>query len=194
MNITKQMCVGLWEYMRRTYSTTLIDKRTSEDMQLISAFLDMMKITSKEKFLSRFTTTIGHHIFTPFTVGEGNEQQLWRQMVVCVHEHQHVEQMVREGFPRFSSRYLLDSTRRAEYEAEAYRCNLEMHWWRFKVKGGALELARKLKDYGCTDDQIRYAAKFLRLSNEAIENGAVANRASQLAIKWLDEFRPFRAP
>ena len=95
-------------------------------------FLSRINVLDKDEFLRRYTTTIGKRIYTPFDVGVPDERyDLWRQISVCVHEHQHVEQLLRDGWLKFAGRYLVSSAARAAYEAEAFRCNMELHYWRY---------------------------------------------------------------
>ncbi|HRY90250.1 MAG TPA: hypothetical protein P5305_20395, partial [Rubrivivax sp.] len=47
---------------------------------------------------------------------EGGGWSLWGQLAVCVHEHQHVEQLDREGWFKFAGKYLLSSAGRAAFE------------------------------------------------------------------------------
>ena len=64
---------------------------------------------SRERpLLKNFTTTIGRRIYTPFEVGSPKGGwDLWHQIVICVHEHQHVVQHDREGLA-YEVSYLAD--------------------------------------------------------------------------------------
>ena len=43
---------------------------------------------------------------------------------------------------------------RARFEAEAYRSNLEMHFWRYGTTTRSRPLAELLHDYGCRPDDV----------------------------------------
>ncbi len=110
-------------------------------------------------------------------------------MVVCVHEHQHVEQYDSDGW-RFMWRYLTSTAKRALYEAEAYRCNFEMYFWRHGNLPSARKRAEALRHYGCSDRDIAVVEKYLALSSETIKAGGVINRSTRVALKWLNQYLP----
>ena len=106
-----------------------------------------------------------------------------------MHEHQHVVQHDREGLA-YEVSYLADRAARARWEAEAYRSNLEMQFWRTGTTPAAQRTASVLKDYGCRDEDIEVAAKSLALSALSVKKGAVINEATHVALGWLDEHVP----
>jgi hypothetical protein len=155
-------------------------------MQIVAGVLDALGILDKDRFLESFTTTLGRKIYTPFQVGSANEVwDLWDQVVVCVHEHQHVVQHDREGLS-FEVSYVADRAARARFEAEAYRSNLEMHFWRFGSPMRSRPLAELLHDYGCRPEDVEVAAHSLALANVAVRRGAVLNEATRAALDWLE--------
>src|SRR5262245_36467716 len=107
------------------FGTTVIDKRGAVEMRLVARALDALGILNRERFLDSFATTIRRRIYLPFEIGGGDQGDLWHQIVLCVHEHQHVVQHDRRGL-RYEIAYLTDRTERARLEAEAYRCHLEL--------------------------------------------------------------------
>lgn len=86
----------------------------------------------------------------------------------------------------FEVSYLADRAARARFEAEAYRCNLEMHFWRYGTTPSARRLAELLRDYGCREEDVDVAAHSLALANVSIRQGAVFNEATRAALDWLD--------
>ena len=106
-----------------------------------------------------------------------------------MHEHQHVVQHDREGLS-FEVSYLADRAARARWEAEAYRSNLELHFWRYGTTPSARRIAEVLGDYGCRPEDVDVAAKSLALSAVSIRKGAVINEATHVALGWLDEHVP----
>ena len=76
------------------------------------------------------------------------------------------------------------------WEAEAYRSNLELQFWRTGTTPSAQRTASVLKDYGCRDGDIEVTAKSLALSALSVKKGAVINEATHVALGWLDEHVP----
>lgn len=181
---------AFWRFMQDHYRTTVVNKRDALEMQLVAQALDALGIQSRERFLRNFTTTLGRRIYTPFEVGSPRGGwDLWSQVVICVHEHQHVVQHDREGLS-FEVSYLADRAARARWEAEAYRSNLELHFWRNGTTPSARRIAEVLGDYGCRPEDVDVAAKSLALSAVSIRKGAVINEATHVALGWLDEHVP----
>ena len=181
---------AFWRFMQDHYRTTVVNKRDALEMQLVAQALDALGIQSRDRFLRNFTTTLGRRIYTPFEVGSPRGGwDLWSQVVICVHEHQHVVQHDREGLS-FEVSYLADRAARARWEAEAYRSNLELHFRRYGTTPSARRIAEVLGDYGCRPEDVDVAAKSLALSAVSIRKGAVINEATHVALGWLDEHLP----
>lgn len=181
---------AFWRFMQDHYRTTVVNKRDALEMQLVAQALDALGIQSRDRFLRNFTTTLGRRIYTPFEVGSPRGGwDLWSQVVICVHEHQHVVQHDREGLS-FEVSYLADRAARARWEAEAYRSNLELHFWRYGTTPSARRIAEVLGDYGCRPEDVDVAARSLALSAVSIRKGAVINEATHVALGWLDEHVP----
>ncbi len=181
---------AFWRFMQDHYRTTVVNKRDALEMQLVAQALDALGIQSRDRFLRNFTTTLGRRIYTPFEVGSPRGGwDLWSQVVICVHEHQHVVQHDREGLS-FEVSYLADRAARARWEAEAYRSNLELHFWRYGTTPSARRIAEVLGDYGCRPEDVDVAAKSLALSAVSIRKSAVVNEATHVALGWLDEHVP----
>jgi hypothetical protein len=172
--------------MNDHYGTRVVPKARSPLMKACGVGLGVIGIMERDTFMQRYTTVIGRRIYPWFTVGEGSEDDLWYQIVVCVHEHQHVVQARRDGLTGFSLPYLLSRRRRALIEAEAYRCNLEMKWWRTGEVGEPARLAGRLSQYGCDQDAVAAARQYLEEAVVDLEDGVVRNEASLFAIEWLE--------
>jgi len=178
---------AFWRHMQDRFGTTTVNKADALEMQLIADLLDALGILDKERFLTTFTTTLARKIYTPFDVGSPKGGwDLWSQVVICVHEHQHVVQHDREGLG-YEVSYVADRAARARFEAEAYRSNLEMHFWRYGTMQSAQRLAELLHDYGCRPEDVEVAAQSLALSNISVRQGAVLNEATRAAVDWLDK-------
>lgn len=178
--------VAFWRHMQERFGTVTVNKADALEMQVVAGVLNALGVLDKEHFLRNFTTTIGRKIYAPFEVGSPDAGwDFWSQVVVCVHEHQHVVQHDREGLS-FELSYVADRAARARFEAEAYRSNLEMHFWRYGTTRSARGLAELLHDYGCRVEDVEVAAQSLALANVSVRQGAVLNEATRAALDWLD--------
>jgi hypothetical protein len=101
------------------------------------------------------------------------------------HEHQHVAQWHR-GAASFVADYLTDRARRAALEAEALRCNMEIHYWATGVVLDSGRLAKKLVAYDLRPRDIEYAEQHLRLAAESVRRGGIVNDASKMAIRFFE--------
>ncbi|HEU4408397.1 MAG TPA: hypothetical protein VFS43_24245 [Polyangiaceae bacterium] len=179
---------AFWAFLTAHYGTTVVDKADAAEMALVAAFLDRLGVMDRARFLANYTTTIGRRIYLPFELGKG--QDLWHQMVIAVHEHQHVVQLDRDGWLAFTGGYLLRTATRARYETEAYRTHLELHFWRTGAMLSARDLAAKLRAYGCSGEDVVVAEKVLRLSEPAVRQGAALVPATRVALSWLNAHAP----
>lgn len=181
---------AFWQHMQNHFGTSVINKRSALEMQVVAHALQALGITRRDAFLRNFTTTIVRRIYTPFEVGVPKlGWELWNQVVICVHEHQHVVQHDREGVA-FEVSYLADRAARARWEAEAYRSNLELHYWRYGETPSAQRVASVLAGYGCRPADIEVATKSLALSAMVVRQGGVINEATKVALSWLNTHVP----
>jgi hypothetical protein len=189
-NPTPELVQEFWDYMSGHYGSQIIKRSNAWEMKIVARFLSLIRAMDVDTFMEKYATTLGRRIYIPFEIGEPNDVwDLWEQLVVCIHEHQHVHQYKREG-RTFMWKYLLRSSGRAHYEADAYRCNLEMHYWRFGRMPDTHRLASMLKAYKCNTTDIAVTEKQFNLSIKTIEHGAIINDASRRAIKWLEHHAP----
>jgi len=186
----QQACVELWQVMSTTFNTTVVKKSDSFQMQTVGWFLNTMGILDKERFLQRYTTTIYKSIYIPFEIGQGTDAECWSQMRTCVHEHQHVVQAKREGFPVFAGKYLFDGDQRAKFEAEAKACGQELQYWRY----GQLEkpelVCASLADYNLNSAQIAFAARVLSSYQKTIKANGTITKAGKVALSFLKNNHP----
>jgi len=189
MNPTPELVKDFWKHMTGVYNAEVVDKRDSALMNLIADGLSALGVTDKQAFLTRFTTTIGRRIYTPFEVGvETSLHSLWGQMVICPHECQHVAQLDEIGELQFEARYLISSMARAEFEVAGYRCNLEMDHWRYGKIVDVHELAGRLRGYGCSSAEISVAERMLSIAALTVNAGGVVSEAFSVAKLWLDMY------
>ncbi|WP_191263398.1 hypothetical protein [Comamonas sp. JC664] len=117
----------------------------------------------------------------PFEVGVPRAGwDLWRQVVACVHAHQHVLLDAADG----------PSAARTRHEVEALRSDLELHFWRRGTTPSPWRLASHLRAPGCRSEDITWAAHTLALASASIRQGAVENEASHVALQWLEAHVP----
>jgi hypothetical protein len=181
---------ALWRHMAECYDTRVIHKRDAAEMKVVARVLDALGILDRDRFLATFATTIGRRIYLPFEIGEGDAAALWQQVVLCAHEHEHVVQHDRHGL-RYEWSYLTSRAARTRFEAEGYRCHLELDFWRWGTMPSPESLAGKLAAYGCTADDIAVATKMLSIWAVPIRHGAVLGAASRTVIDWLAERVPY---
>lgn len=191
---TQQLVLDFWAHMQKEYGSDVIQKADSDLMKLVAKFLDVAGIQDDETFMTRFTTTLHNNIYIPFTLGDPSTRSLWSQIRLCVHEHQHIEQGQREGWIKFGGEYLTSPSYRANYEAEAFGCDMEMEYWRqgtgFDAKAYGQRRVEVLKMYGCKPEHIEQAKQTIALRADVLVQGGLENKCSQLAVAWLNVNAP----
>jgi len=168
--------------------TSIVDKQDDGMMQLIARALDSMGVLDHDSFLNHYATTIGTTIYVPFVIG-GQEVSFLNQICLCVHEHQHAVQYLKSR-DKFILEYFVDSARRAAYEVEALRSNLEMMQF---IIGGIPPMtsdayADGLMFYACTDEDIVVSKRALASIEKTVRQGGVTNITSRVAIQFLREW------
>lgn len=189
----QRLTKSFWSYMTEHHKTNVVDKRNSDTMRVVAMLLDSIGVLDAEAFMERFGTTFGSDIYVPWKPGEGSDDECWMQIGTCVHEHVHVLQAREEGLLYFSGRYLLDASMRARYEAEAYRTNLELAFWRFGEIPSYYEpraLSRVLESYGCTEEQMQFMQRYLEISLKTILKGKLHSPVTRVAIDYLEAYAP----
>jgi hypothetical protein len=191
---TPELVKNFWAYMQAQYGSEVVQKADSNLMKLVAKCLDIANIQDDAVFMKRFTTTLIKTIYIPFELGTTDTRSLWSQIRLCVHEHQHIEQGEREGWPTFTVQYLTDPAFRANFEAEAFGCDMEMEYWRQGTGFDPLAYGQKrvevLKLYGCKPEHIEQAKQTIALRADVLVQGGVENKCSQLAIDWLNTHAP----
>lgn len=178
--MTPEGVIKLWRRMSTVYRTTVVEKRSAPEMVLLS------KVLPTPNFLDGYVTTIGRRIYVPFAVGDATSGwSLDGQAAVCAHEHQHVEQLERDGLKYLAS-YAFSTAARARYEVEAYRTTLEVRHYLGALIGDAGEAAEKLWAYGCKRADVEWARATLRSYRDEILTGRVTTVAAKIAIAILE--------
>lgn len=188
-NPTSKQVQDLWTYFQRIYGTKIKYKAQSRHMKIIGRTLSALGIMSYSSFMNDYVTTIGRTIYLPvnFKIGVASPNwNLWEQMCLCVHEHQHVLQFA-TGRIRFVSGFLFRKAKRALHEAQAFRSDLALHMWRYGSLPDYKARAAGLKKYGCSSADIRVVEKYLALSLVTIGQGGVIDGAAKVALHWLNQ-------
>lgn len=183
MGPTTQEVIRLWQHFQDVFETRIENK--AESIMVIGAeILSGLEIQDKKTFLENYTTTIGKTIYTPFTVGTPHPRwSLWEQMMVCVHEHQHVYQY--KAFKEdFFARYIFSTACRSRFEVQAYISNAAMTYWRTGRVIVAAELAGRLRAYGCSPDDIMVATRAIVSAEETIKQGGIINIPLKVFWDW----------
>lgn len=170
---------AFWDQMTRAYGTRVLPKRQALEMRLTARLLDGLGILDASAFLDRYTTVWGRRIYTSFAPGQGDG--LWSQILVCVHEHRHVEQLQELGWARYHAQYLGSARGRALLEADAYCTNIELHHWRCGRLPALEPYADVLRDYACDESSRRAALEVYLALGDELERGHAPLRP---ATRW----------
>lgn len=178
--------VDFWAYMARRYGTRAVRKSDAAEMKAIGRLLDLLGVIDRQTFLDRFTTTIGTTIYTPFEIGRAEGGwDLWHQILICVHEHQHVVQD--DKGLKYEWDYITSPAKRTTYEIEAYRTGFELEWKYYRRTPDPAATAALLRNYGCGSTDVEVARKALALTLPTIKAGAITTPTVMAAVGWLDE-------
>lgn len=177
-----------WTFMSGKYGTKVVQKTGSPEMKIVGEFLDLIGVLDQDAFMKNYTTTIGTVIYTPFIIGATYPNwDLFSQIRVCAHEHQHVFQYKQAGALQFTWDYVTNTARRTMYEVEAYRTGMELTWRYLRQIQSAKAIAAGLKNYGCNAEDIKVAEKALLLAVPSIKAGGLTTEVGRVAAEWLDK-------
>lgn len=173
--------------MCEAFGTRVIEKHRAPEMRASSYLLNAVGIMSRETFMRQYTTVWARRIYPCFDIGQGDAEDRWGQLVVCVHEHQHVVQYDREGFAIYAAKYLANRRFRALAEAEAYLTQLELAYWRNDRVPNIDALADGLLAYGCRSSDVQAARSVLQHGADRLRHGERGlTRANRWALAWFD--------
>lgn len=181
--VTSQDALDFWVYMSTQYRTQVVLKAEDPAMDWASQALEAAGILPARVFLNHYGTTIGRTIY--LHRAPGTWENPWQEIVLCVHEHQHVVQHDRDPVA-YEVRYLAEVAARVSYEVEAYRAGMEVDYARRGAVRPPWHVARSLRDYGAgqTDQEIAQAQ--LEASAEMLFRGAPAStEAARVGLAWL---------
>lgn len=186
IEITPALVKDFWKDALVQFGARSVDKNDSAFMKGIGSFLDFLNVLDSEEFLENFTTTIFTTIYRPFEIGnDADGWGLWSQISICVHELVHVQQYLDNPFG-FPFKYLAKSPR-AEYEAQAYSSELELHHWRHGELFDIRNRLQTLRNYSLEAEHIDYAVAYLESIGETVLAGGTVNPVAAWALDWLEE-------
>ncbi len=185
MELTRDHVRRVWAHLARRYGTVTVPKARSPLMRAAGLALHAGGVLDRRRFMEGFTTVIGRRIYAPFDPG-GGEMSPFALLDTCIHEHQHVVQLERDGRPRFWGRYLASTRARALYEAEAYTCGLELAWFAGRPMPDPRRVADVLRDYGCSEADRDAAAEVLARHAARIRAGRWVTEAFRAALEVLE--------
>lgn len=160
--LTPDIVKSIWSYLSTCLNSRIRSKRSSVVMRVAAFFVARFSPMTKDEFYDRYATTIFRTIYLPFEVGELSTT--WgplRQFKLAVHEHQHIVQAKRDGWIRYSWRYLRSTRARALYEAECLLCEYACAARLGVSMAPPHQSAAELRSYGVTDADVAAAQEFL---------------------------------
>jgi hypothetical protein len=166
-----------------------VKKDSKWQMWVIARVLGFMKIVDKKRFMKYYAITFRGKCYLPFESGiPTNDFPLLEQVLLITHECEHGYQQLKEGW-RFNKNYIFSSAKRGMYEAEANTAVMEIYYHLTGKLVSSSYLARKLKNYACTENDIKLVEKKLELAQKAVKLGGVTTKAAKRAIKTLEKKR-----
>lgn len=181
--VTGKQVKDFWRYMSKRHGFKVVQKSDAAEMKAISWFLDSMGIVNSKEFMEKYTVTLGTTVYVNFKIGKGNQRSLVSQVKTCVHETQHVIQY-RRNPARFVYNYANSDAARTHYEVDAYRTDMEMHYYFYGKVLKPAKLANKLKGYSVGKGDIHVARKHLLVSSKVVKHGVIVSGISKDAIRW----------
>ena len=182
--LSPMLVADLWDAATAKYDTRLA---TEADTPKLDHFLADQHVLDPAKYKANHAVTIGKVIFLPFRPGFPHPiWDLWQQVYICGHEHQHVWQANQQEGVLYQFTYWSDSTKRAYYETECFRVAMALAWHFNQVMLEPATLAAKLREYGCNEDDVQMGEKILTLSADSIRSGALPGEVCRFIAGWLD--------
>lgn len=189
--LTPRQVMDFASHMKHVFGASIVRKEDALEMRLAARILEWAGIMPRDAFMNRFATVIGRTLYLPFVPGDAKTQEaLWRQIVTLTHEMHHIVQRDREGCGRFEWMYLTSTAERARIEAEAYRTEMELTYWRTGRVPSPRRLASRLRSYGCSEADVAVTEVALTMSQAMVERGAVLSKATREALAWLQAHVP----
>jgi hypothetical protein len=187
---TPEIVKDFWDYMCTHYGTKWKYKGDAWEAKVIAWFLDKLKIVDKETWMRRYSFVLGRTIYTPYRPGEISEEfPAVNQISSCVHEHEHWRDACYKGKLKWDWQYLTSGSKRAIAEGKAYSTNIEVyHWYSNGKILSVKQIAKVLKNYACTEEDIKLA-KIIMMRTVISLNSGYFQPVAIIALRWLERRR-----
>jgi hypothetical protein len=177
------------KYMFDHYGLIPKNKYKSILIRMVAFFLNLFRIMDGQQYMKRYSTVFNGRVYLPFIVGDPTTKGLVAQVAIIAHECEHAYWKKQRGFA-YSWNYLFNPARRAMAEVEAYRVNMELHYWYTGKLLSPMKLADKLYSYGCKKLDVDMACIAFRGLASIIAEGTIGADASKHAIAYFNEIMP----
>lgn len=180
--INKSNMLKFIAFMSAKYGVKVLDKRSGPSWR-IRRVVNALGIRRVKEWLNKWSITVPGVVWLSFAVGEGNENELKRQIMTIGHEFIHIQQW-RKCRVRFLFRYCFSKSRRAHYETHARHANLEIGHQLAYPYVSTRRLAQELSAYRCRRADVQVAKIHLESYNRSVVRGAVAEPVSKTILNW----------
>ena len=168
---------------KKKYGVTIVTERSAA-YKVIRWAAEAMDIPQVDRWLKRWSLTVGRLVWLSFKPGAGAEKDLEAQVITICHELIHARQW-RQDKARFVFRYVFSQSRRAHYEAEAFHADVEMAY-ALGLKPDYKAIAEKLKAYRVRKSDIAVTKKHLLIIDRIAKQGGRTEDVTKWACKWWD--------
>lgn len=141
----------------------------------------------------RYALTVGRTIYMPVELGATRPGwSAWSQMMLLVHECQHVAQGERRSMLERAIDYATSTARRTEVETQAFSAELELeHWRRGEIAAWWFSArASSLGAYHVSGVDLAVCERHLRVLSPTVRRSGYVTHAGRVAIQWLDRHAP----
>jgi hypothetical protein len=193
--LTKKIVIDYHKFMAEKFGVQLIFRIDDIPPAVLDVFSSLNQFCTDTAFLKNYAITIPNPfgktlIYLPWVAGVATRVSLYDQVRRLAHEAQHAVQIIHDGDTTFAVYYLNNPAMRAHYESLALHPELEIHFWYTGKPATATilsRMAKKLKAYRCSAEDIVVTEKHLVKYNKIVARGSVSSEAGKAAIKWLEE-------
>lgn len=186
--ITLEKARGLWRHLSSEHHVQVTDYWASAYIEDFAHIAEFLGVEDFCKFMNHNSLSFVDSIYCPFSPGSPAEG--WTPLEQCrvaVHEHHHILQAESVGALAWGIGYLFDSGRRAYFEAEALRVEMELMQWAIGSTPDVDELADVVLRYGCDVHERDCVRSYLVEALPMVRRGKVISAVSESAISWLEQ-------
>lgn len=183
--ITYADAKSLTEHLAEKYGFVVKLKQDSDVMDIVGSLLDTFGIVKKGDFDQNFCTTLGNRMYLQFA--PGSDVGGWspaEQIMVVVHEATHVVQFSKGDIP-YVCMYLLSTTDRARFEAEAYAAGSAIYYACTGTVLSGDQVRNDMRSYGVSGGDMEMVKKIIDTNNSIVQRGGVPSAVAREAIDWM---------